>query len=77
LFIEKRGPFINRFYFSPHAYFLLDSLVFPEEWELLGFFESKPELLDLQAPWHYTGLTCRRTQGDETLTCIFSCLTGT
>ncbi|RZJ91537.1 MAG: hypothetical protein EOO60_07880 [Hymenobacter sp.] len=77
MFIEKRGPFINRFYFSPHVYFLLDLLVFLEERELLGFFESEPELLDPQAPWHYNGLTCRRTQADKTLTGTFSSLTGT
>ena len=48
------------------------SLVFPEEWELLSFFESEPELLDPEAPWLYNALTFRRAQADESLMCIFS-----
>lgn len=40
---------------------------FPEEWELLSFFECEPELDD-DTPWYYNRLTFRTQRGKDVLT---------
>jgi hypothetical protein len=42
---------------------------FPEEYELLSFFESEPEILDRDVPWFYNRLMFKNTFGDATIRC--------
>jgi hypothetical protein len=37
----------------------------PQQHELIGFFESEPELLDASAAWAYNRLTFRTVSDDE------------
>jgi len=48
--------------------------VFPEDYELISFFEVEPELLDSnpQIPWFYNTLTFAKEYHDEVLYCTFS-----
>lgn len=42
---------------------------FPELYELLGFFESEPEITDRDVPIHYNRLTYRTVRGDNKIYC--------
>lgn len=48
--------------------------VFPEDWELMSFFEVEPQLLDsnLEVPWFYNTITFQKQYADELLYCTFS-----
>ncbi|MFD2935462.1 hypothetical protein [Spirosoma flavum] len=45
---------------------------FPEDYELLSFFEVEPSLLDTDAPWLYNAITFKKEYIDELLYCTFS-----
>lgn len=45
---------------------------FPEEYELLSFFEVDPKVLDEGIPWMYNSLTFEKLLENETLVCVFS-----
>jgi len=40
---------------------------FPEDFELISFFESEPKVLDTDIPWFYNTLTFSLTKGNENL----------
>lgn len=42
---------------------------FPELYELLGFFESEPEITDRDVPIHYNRLTYRTVRGENKIYC--------
>lgn len=42
---------------------------FPEEWQLLSFFESEPDVLDAGVPWAYNTLTFRTQRGPNQIQC--------
>ena len=42
---------------------------FPEDHELVGFFESEPEVTDRDVPWFYNRLTFRTTRGSHSVVC--------
>jgi hypothetical protein len=42
---------------------------FPEEFELIGFFESEPEVSDRDVPWFYNCLTFRAKRDDSVIVC--------
>lgn len=42
---------------------------FPEVFELIGFFESEPEVTDRDVPWFYNRLTFRTSRGEDRLIC--------
>lgn len=42
---------------------------FPELYELLGFFESEPQLTDRDVPWYYNRLTYQTQRGDDKIYC--------
>ena len=44
-------------------------LSIPEEHELIGFFETEPELASADAPWCYNQLTFRTVRGSDRITC--------
>ena len=46
--------------------------VFPDEYELMSFFEIEPEVLDKYIPWFYNTITFQKQYGDELLYCTFS-----
>ena len=43
---------------------------FPEEWELLAFFESEPVILDPGIPWRYNELRFETRRGGDTFHCV-------
>jgi hypothetical protein len=45
---------------------------FPEEYELLSFFEVEPSVLDKEVPWIYNIVTFEKIYANETLVCTFS-----
>ena len=47
-------------------------IVFPDDYELISFFEREPELLDFDIPWFYNIITFQREYADEFLYCSFS-----
>lgn len=42
---------------------------FPEEYELIGFFESEPEVTDRDVPWFYNHLTFKTQRGEDSIVC--------
>lgn len=42
---------------------------FPPEYELIGFFESEPEIAGRDVPWFYDRLTFQTTRGDDDIVC--------
>lgn len=42
---------------------------FPELYELMGFFESEPEILDADIPHYYNCLNYRTVRADNTIYC--------
>jgi hypothetical protein len=42
---------------------------FPEEFELIGFFESEPEVTDCDVPRPYNRLTFRTKRADDSIVC--------
>lgn len=42
---------------------------FPENYELIGFFEAEPSLADPGIPWFYNRLTFRTERGPDTVIC--------
>jgi hypothetical protein len=42
---------------------------FPEEYELISFFEGEPEVLDHGVPWCYNRLTFRTKRGENKICC--------
>jgi hypothetical protein len=42
---------------------------FPEEWELIAFFQGAPTLLDWQNDWAYNRLTFTTKRGDDEIAC--------
>jgi len=47
-------------------------IVFPDDYELISFFEREHELLDFDIPWFYNIITFQREYADEFLYCSFS-----
>ncbi|RRB06273.1 hypothetical protein [Larkinella rosea] len=45
---------------------------FPEDFELISFFEIEPEVLDPDLPWFYNTITFKKIIENETLYCSFS-----
>lgn len=43
---------------------------FPEEWELLSFFEAEPKIMDRGVPWYYNQLVFETTRGDDHIRCV-------
>ena len=46
--------------------------VFPDDYELISFFEIEPEVLDPEMPWFYNTVTFQKQYADELLYCTFS-----
>ncbi|KAA9353045.1 hypothetical protein [Larkinella humicola] len=46
--------------------------VFPEDYDLISFFEVEPEVLDTDVPWFYNTITFQKQYADELLYCTFS-----
>jgi hypothetical protein len=46
--------------------------VFPDDYELISFFEVEPDVLDADIPWFYNTLTFQKQCADELLYCTFS-----
>jgi hypothetical protein len=42
---------------------------FPEEFELIGFFEAEPEISDRDVPWFYNRLKFQTTRGEDNIVC--------
>lgn len=42
---------------------------FPEDWELIGFFECEPQVALLDIPWPYNRLTFVSRRGDDHIVC--------
>lgn len=42
---------------------------FPKEFELIGFFESDPEISERDVPWFYNRLTFKTIRGDDSIIC--------
>ena len=42
---------------------------FPEQYELIGFFESEPYVTDRDVPWFYNRLTFKTQQGEDSIVC--------
>jgi hypothetical protein len=42
---------------------------FPEDYELIGFFESEPTILDRDVPWFYNRLTFETVRGVDRIVC--------
>ena len=42
---------------------------FPEQYELIGFFEVEPQVTDRDVPWFYNRLTFRTQRGEDTIYC--------
>ena len=42
---------------------------FPDDWELVAFFEVEPRLLD-DVPWVYNQRTCDSTRGSDQILCV-------
>lgn len=45
---------------------------FPEDYELLSFFETEPEVLDKEMKWYYNTLTFSIERSDEKVTVYIS-----
>ena len=44
--------------------------IFPEQYELIGLFESEPVLADVGVPWTYNRLQFTRTIGESSVSCV-------
>lgn len=44
---------------------------FPEEYELIGFFEVEPEISDRDVPWFYNRITFKYKKDSDYLICAF------
>jgi hypothetical protein len=44
-------------------------LTFPDEHELIGFFEAEPALASPDTPWCYNQLSFRTVRGSDLITC--------
>ena len=45
---------------------------YPEAYEFISFFETEPEVLDIEAPWYYNTLVYKTVQDDFNIECRLS-----
>lgn len=50
--------------------------IFPEDFELVGFFEAEPSILDQGVPWSYNRLTFETVRGGVSVHAVFEPANG-